>query len=335
MEAIPLAGAALGIGQSLFGGKPKQTQQSQSSGFGEQFSQQTGLQQSQAGSFDMTRPEFALLGQLAAGNLGGLLGAGPSSFNSYTGPFTSPTLPGGQQALGGLQTAAFDPARQDLLRQTIQGAFLPGQPGANPFLQSAIQTAQEPTRLALEQAVQRRIPGMFAQAGHTLTPGGSSPYMRELGLAAAQGGRALGDIATQMSFQGYEAERARQQAAISLGQQDVQAMLANLQGQWLPQAIQEQGIDRAIATGQQGVGNLLQAFQVAQGFPLQTTGQQSSSFGTQLADAYGYNRTSSSSSGASTGAGGNLLTGLFGNQGAIPGLMQAFGTTPGQGVRSA
>lgn len=246
-------------------------------------------------------------------------------------------MPGGQQALGGLQQAAFDPARQALLRATLEGQFLPGQTGANPFLQQAIQTAQAPTQAAMEQAIQRRIPGMFAQAGHTLTPGGSSPYMRELGLAAQQGGRALGDIASQMSFQGYEQERARQQSAMALGQQDVQAMLANLQGQWLPQAIQEQGIDRAIATGQQGIGNLLQAFQVAQGFPLQTTGQQSSSFGTQLADAYGYNtaQSRSSSTGSATGASGNLLGGLFGNQGAIPGLMQAFGTTPGQGVRTA
>lgn len=311
-----------GIVSGLFGGKTDKTQSSSSQmQLGENWSNQLGLQSSQSGPVNLTTPWFQLLGQQTAGGIGNLITGGPAATTPYSGPFTSPLLGNAQVALDNAQNAALTPAHKALLQQTLSGQFLPGQSGGNPFLAAAIQTAQAPTLAAFEQAVQRRIPGQFAAAGQTLSGPGSSPYMRELGLAAQQGGRALGDIATNLSAQAYNTERDRQQQAMALSQQDVQNMLANVQVQWLPQAIQEQGIDRAIQTGQAGLQNLLSAFQIAQGLPLQNFQQASSSLGLNLGDAYSYNvgRGQSQSTGTSTTSPG-IFAGLFGGTGLLPWL---------------
>lgn len=226
---------------------------------------------------------------------------------------SAPITPGETTGIGAVQGSAFDPSRQGLLQQTLTGGFLPGSGGSNPFLSAAIESAQAPTALALNREVGRRIPGIFAQGGHQLGAGGSSPYQRALGEASFLGGRALGDIATNISFNAYEAERQRQQQGIQLGQQDVQAMLANLQSQGLPRQIQEMGIERALQTGQAGIQNLLSAFNVAQQYPLQTIANQTQS------------------TGSATGASPNLLGGLFGNQGVIPYL---FGNPMAQATRA-
>lgn len=205
-----------------------------------------------------------------------------------------------------------DPLRRNLLGATLAGGFLPGGDRANPFLESAIGIAQRPTMEALQQAVGRQIPGMFAAAGQQVGQGvgrgGSTAKDLNVIRAAETGGRALGDIATNMSNQAYQFERGLQQGAIGLQQQDIGAMIANLQAQGLPRQIQDLGITRGIALGQQGVGNWLQGLQIAGQMPLQATGNTSQ--GT-----------------SSTG----MLNSLFGNQGVFGGLNQALAPTLAQG----
>ena len=220
------------------------------------------------------------------------------------------------QAINAAQNAALDPTRRGLISATQSGAFLPGGAQANPFLEAAIGIAQRPTAEALQHAVGRQIPGMFAAAGHqggqTIGGGGSTAKDLNVIRASEVGGRALGDIAGSMSNQAYQFERGLQQGSIGLGQQDIGALIANLQAQGLPRSIEDMGITRAIELGQRGVGNWLQGLQIAGGMPLQTVGNIQQSSGTQT-------------------GGSNLLGGLFGNQGVIGGLNSAFAPTLNQG----
>lgn len=264
---------------------------------------------------DLTLPWFSQLGQNVAGNLGGFISGGPAGATPYSGQLTAGLTQREGAGLGVLQQAALDPTRLGLIQNTLAGNYLPGSPGGNPFLDAAIQAAQRPTAEALQYAVGRQIPGMFAAAGQQVGQGvgrgGSTAKDLNVIRAAETGGRALGDIATNMSNANYQFERGLQQGAIGLGQQDIGAMIANIQAQGIPRAIEDQGITRAIALGQQGIGNWLQGLQIAQALPLQTTGNVSQ--------------------GTAVGAQPNLLTGLFGTQGAIPGLNAALAPTINQG----
>ncbi len=55
--------------------------------------------------------------------------------------------------------------RTGLLNDTLAGKFLPGQAGSNPFLEAAIAAAQRPTEMALNDTLQRSLPGAFTAAG--------------------------------------------------------------------------------------------------------------------------------------------------------------------------
>lgn len=316
MEAIPLVGAAVGIGSSLFGGKGS----GGGSSSGSSRSISSGMAQQSSRPVDLTLPWFQQLGQTAAGSLGNFISGGPNAGNIYGGPLTADMSGREWQTLRGLQNATFDPTRLGLIQSTLAGDFLPGGPQANPFLNAAIEAAQRPTAEALNYAVGRQIPGMFAAAGQQVgqTVGGGGSTAKDLNLIRASevGGRALGDIATNMSNANYQFERGLQQQGIQLGQQDIQAMLANLQAQGLPRTIEDQGIQRAIALGQQAQTNWLQGLQLAAGMPLQTVGNVSQGTSTQ---------SSSSTSSQSSSQNGNLLTGLFGNQGVFGGLNSVYG----------
>lgn len=192
-------------------------------------------------------------GNPGSGNkqLGGIpLGPAGSGLNGpHANPFgaVAPMSAGEQTALGQLNTAAADPNAQNLLDKTMQGGFLPGSPGGNPFLQSAIQFAQAPTLSAME--------GQFGQAGQTLRPGGGT------GSSAFSyaTGQALGNIAAQMSNQDYTTERQLQQNAVGLNQQNMAQMVQNLQANALPRMIQQQGISTGLQLFQQRMSNLLQS----------------------------------------------------------------------------
>jgi hypothetical protein len=93
------------------------------------------------------------------------------------------------------------------LGATAQGAFLTG----NPFQLSAIEAA---TRPIMQQYQEQTLPGIasgFSAAGRY----GSGAMERAQGRAAEATGRAIGDVAANIAYTGYEAERGRQQQAIT------------------------------------------------------------------------------------------------------------------------
>jgi len=231
---------------------------------------------------DVTPPDIAALRGDWASKLSELFSSegGPA----YDGPTNPGISPGETTGLQALSTAAYNPLRTGLLNDTLSGQFLPGQQGSNPFLQAAIEAAQGPTRTALNDTLGRQLPGVFTAAGQQIGGGLRSPNTRlgspgstAFDMAAARafegGAGALANIATDMSFKGYESERGRQQGAIPLQQADVQSMIANLQAQGLPRLIERLGVEDAMKLFGERTTNLLRALQVATGAPLTNIGQ--------------------------------------------------------------
>lgn len=99
----------------------------------------------------------------------------------------------------------------------------------NPFLQAAIEAAQRPTQQALEETLSRTLPGRFTQAGQFVQPQGSSAFDRAAALATRGASDSLADIATNMSYQAYDANAQRQFEA----QQATQAQQAEAAAQEL------------------------------------------------------------------------------------------------------
>lgn len=210
---------------------------------------------------------------------------------AYTGELNAPISQGELTGLGQTAGAAYNPFRTDLLNKTLQGYFLPGQAGANPFLQSAIEAAQRPTEDALNRTLSRTLPGTFTAAGAHIGGGlrSANPNLRPgntaFDLAASNaftgGANALKDIATNLSFQGYQQERQNQQQAVQLQQADVDTMVKNLTAQALPRLIQQQGFDKAYQEFNDRLNSFLQALQLAQqaGSPVIANQQKSSSVG--------------------------------------------------------
>lgn len=177
---------------------------------------------------------------------------------TYTGPLTTPATANENTLLQQLMTT--DPTApgsptSTLLNNTLNGTYLT--PQSNPFLQAAITAAQRPTLEGLDQTLTRDLPGRFTQAGQSVQPQGSSAFDTAAAIASRGTANALGDIATNMSYQNYNDERNRQQAAIPMSQQQVATTIQNLQAQALPRLIQENGIDRGLQLFQQQSQQLL------------------------------------------------------------------------------
>lgn len=207
-------------------------------------------------------PFAAVLRQLLSG------GKSMSGIPTYKGPLSAKITPNEQELLDQMQASATSGVGADargLLRDTLAGKFLPGQPGANPFLDAAIQQAQRATRQGLEETLTRSLPGRFTSAGQFVTPNGSSAFDRAAAIATRGASDALGDIATRMSYQGYESERGRQQEAIPLTFQETESMVQNLQAQALPRLIQEFGIERGLELFNTRVQTLLSVLGITQG----------------------------------------------------------------------
>ena len=160
---------------------------------------------------------------------------------------------------------AQDPNRAELLRKTYAGEFLPGQSGSNPFLQAAIEAAQRPTLQGLEETLGRTLPGRFTQAGHFTNPQGSSAFDRAAAIATRGASQSLADIATNISAGAYEGERNRQDSALKLNAQDIQATTEALKAVALPRLIQQYGIDQGMEQYKVRMQAVLQALQTASG----------------------------------------------------------------------
>lgn len=243
------------IGRTLFGGSEQKSQQS-------------------SAPVDVTPGEFKRLREPIAQAFEQLFGARSgdplAGIPQPSGPLVAPLSSGEQQFLDLL--ASEGGTRRNLLEQTQSGAFLT--PDTNPFLQAMIEAAQRPTLQGLEETLTRALPGRFTQAGQFVQPEGSSAFDRAAAIATRGAAQSLGDIATNIAGQAFEAERGRQQESIQLGQQEVQTMVQNLQAQALPRLVEDLGIERGLNEFQNRLQALLQALATASG---QTTvfGQES------------------------------------------------------------
>lgn len=208
---------------------------------------------------DVTPPDIEALRKTWGATLSGLLSKGGSP--AWGGPFVTPITDAETKALGDVSGAANNAQRTGLLTDTLAGKFLPGQPGANPFLQDAIRAAQTPTLQGLTETLDRALPGRFTAAGQFVQKEGSSPFDRAAAIASSGAAQAISKIATDMSFAGYEAERGRQQQAVPLQQQDVTTFINTAQAVGLPRLIQDLGLERALAEFQSRTQSLIQILQ--------------------------------------------------------------------------
>lgn len=247
----------------------------------------TSNQTSSSTPTDMTPPAIkGLQGPFAAAisNLFGTGGlSGIPNYNPTSGAV--PTAPIGANETSGLNNLnnrMNDPTITNYLNNTINGQYLPGQAGANPFLNSAIESAQRPTWQGLYDTLSKTLPGRFTQAGQFTNPHGSSAF----DMAAARAGEAAsntaGGIAAQMSSGAYTQERANQNQAVQLSQQDVQTTISSLQAQALPRLIQQYGIDQGLQLFQTRIQSLLQALGVVTQTPLQTVSNTQKSSGSSF-----------------------------------------------------
>jgi hypothetical protein len=192
----------------------------------------------------MTAPQFQGLRSPLTSVLGGLLGLPEDSLifqgnkgdqvratgnplagiPQYQGQFSAP-MTGNEGALL-QQLMSQGGVRQGLLDQTLGGQFTNVQ--ANPFAQGLLDQGLRKIGETYEQVLGRTLPGQFTKAGQMVQPGGSSAFDRAAALQSRGFANALSDFATNFSSNVYEGERARQQEAITLSQQEVDTTVKNL-----------------------------------------------------------------------------------------------------------
>ena len=240
-------------------------------------------QKEKSGPVDVTPPEIEGLRGTFADTLSSLLGSGgpnpligiPGDPNTVGGvQQTAPVTSQEQQLLGLVGQTAQDPTRANLIRQTQEGQFLPGGAQGNPLIEEAIRVAQRPTLEGLQEVLGRTLPGRFALGGQQTNQGESSAFDRAAAIATRGVSQSLADIATTISFNAQETERARQQGAATIGQQEVETGIAALQASALPRLIDQLGITEGTKQFQLRIDAVLKALQIATGTPLQTVAQE-------------------------------------------------------------
>lgn len=242
--------------------------------FGGSDSEQTSISTPK----DMTPDEFKNLRNPFSAELQKIMGSGGPN---YDGPLMA-NMSGNETSLLNqlMSMTGAGTSRNGLIEDTIAGKYLPGSAGSNPFLEAAIKAAQRPTLQGLTETLDRTLPGRFTSAGQFVQPQGTSAFDRAAAIASRGAADAMGDIATKMSYQGYNDERARQQEAIPLSRSEVDTTVMNLQAQGLPRMIQDQGIDRGIALFQQRTQQLLEILKLIGGVTSPTIANEQYAHGT-------------------------------------------------------
>lgn len=288
--------------KDIFGGsESKTTQQHKATSQGQQTSSSNPVDLTPGAFTGLQSPFAGLLDNILKNvDLGKMLGGGVTSGDAqnWQSLFSVPQTANETELLGGLIGDHRSGMRPDYLSSVLEGNFLPGQSGANPFLQSAIETAQRPTLQGLEEVLSRTLPGRFTQAGQFVNPQGSSAFDRAAAIATRGVSQSLADIATNMSFGAHEAERGRQQEAVGLSQAEVDTTIKNLEAQQLPRLIQQHGIETGLKEWQTRVTALLDVLKTIGGVTSPVIGQESEAQGTQSSVSKG---SSKSSTDASTG----------------------------------
>ena len=236
--------------------------------------------QEQSGPVDVVPGEFRGLRAPVATSLEGLIGGplaqgggSPSGESILTAPITDQEsqlvsqLGQGNPLLG---------AAQGLIGDTISGKFL--DPQSNPFLLDTIRAAQRSTIEGFQDVALPRFQRGFAAAGQNVGPGGSSAFDRAAAIATRGLTNTLGDIATNIAGQNFQAERGRQTQAISqvseLSSAEVNNSIQQLQAVALPRLIEQFGINQGTTEFNRRIDILLQALGVAQKLPLVQTAQE-------------------------------------------------------------
>ena len=209
-------------------------------------------------------------------------GGGPT----YQGPLVAGINPNETSALANANQLQTNPAIAQLLNQTMGGNFLPGQPGANPFFDAAVQAAQRQTTDQYRSGVERALGSSTAanqlvqggfRGGLTGARGspGSTAFDRMFGDLTNQFGQTLGGIAATMGNEQFGRERALQQQAVSVNQEQVKTAIANAQAQGLPRLIEQMGYTEAARLFPEKMKQLLEALRIGTGASgLSSFGQQ-------------------------------------------------------------
>jgi hypothetical protein len=263
-------------------------------GFGTQSSSQ------QSTPTNLTAPEFTALAGPLADAIRGLFATGgptfggalPAGWGAAPAPETlaAPVTPTQTALLGQLTSAGPGPnyaASQELLGRDISGANLST---GNPFINAMVQAAQGDLQRQFEGSIVPQLLSRFTGSGQEVQGQGSSAFAHEAGLAANDQAKRLADISTNLRGNAYEAERARQEAAVgqagALSQAETQRLVTTLQQAALPQLVQDLGIQRGLAEFQRRMQTLLAALgigvQAAQPSIGQTSSGSSSGFNLSL-----------------------------------------------------
>lgn len=198
--------------------------------------------------------------------LGSFANQNTNAGNPLTGSTAVPQagMTGQEQSLLGTIGSQVGPgtASAGYTRDVLAGKYLPGQPGANPFFDAAVQAAQRPTLQGLEETLTRSLPGRFTANGQFIQPntgdqGGSSAFDRAAAIATRGAADAVGNIATNMGNTQFQNERQNQNVAAGLDQAQVDQTIKGLQASALPRLIQQNGLDQGLALFQQQTSNLL------------------------------------------------------------------------------
>lgn len=166
----------------------------------------------------------------------------------------------------------------------LAGNMMPGSPGGNPFLQSAITGAQRTTMDNLNQTLSRSLPGYFTANGQMISPnnngqGGSSAFDYAASNATKGAANAMGDIAANMSNNAFNTGVSQMQGAAQLSQQEVQSTIQNLQAQSLPRMIQQMGITNGLQLYQENLSGVLTLLNTIGGIAKPVVGQVGQSTG--------------------------------------------------------
>lgn len=264
-----------GILKSLFGG-----------------SESTQTQQSTSTPTNMTNPALTGLAPDLAASLRTLLGSYSNQAATAGDAISAPVVPQagvtaqeqnmldtiGTQVGPGTDSAQY-------IKKVLNGNYLPGQPGANPYFDEAVRAAQRPTLEGLTETLTRALPGRFTAAGQLIQSnvgdqGGSSAFDRAASIATRGVANAVGDIATNMGNTQYGEERKAQTQAASLDQAQVDQTIKGLQASALPRLIQQNGLDKGLALFQQQTANLLEILKTIGAVQAPTVANTSQSTGT-------------------------------------------------------
>ena len=217
----------------------------------------------------------------------------------------SATLQSAQQAfLSGLQG----------LQQTAQGGYM-----GSPYLGQQIEAATRPLQQQFAETTLPGVASLYSRAGRY----GSGAMDRAVGQATEASGRAIGDVASNIAFQDFAAQQARQQQAQNqLLQGAAMAPQIYAQGFLPSRMLSEVGAQREAIAGQP-LQEQIARFQFEQQAPsLQLQNFLSSVYGTPMA---GSNIPQQQMQGSSTLQNvGGLLSTVSAIPGAVRGVQAGY-----------